>query len=115
MDTSLYINQFILKYKVESKKFYEKAFMIIEQIPGYTETADVTNFLQKGYWPSFNIPYIKTIYEKMGFVEMIEEKPSLYDKYDYSGSDRPIIFRKYHSNINSLEDYKKMLRYNNYE
>jgi len=118
-NSGTYNNQFQIldlnKIDLENKKFDEKAFMIIEQIPGYTETADVTNFLQKGYWPSFNIPYIKTIYEKMSFVEMIEEKPSLYDTYDYSGSDRPIIFRKYHSNVNSLEDYKKMLRYNNYE
>ena len=118
-NSGTYNNQFQIldlnKIDLENKKLDEKTFMIIEQIPDYTETADVTDYLKKGYWPSFNIPYIKTIYEKMGFVEMIEKDPSLYDKYDYSGSDRPIIFRKYHSNINSLEDYKKMLRYNNYE
>ena len=47
------------KINLKNKKIENKALMIIEQIPGYTETADVTNFLQKGYWPSYNIPYIK--------------------------------------------------------
>ena len=89
--------------------------MIIEQLPDYTESADVTPYLTKGYWPSYNIPYFKTIYEKSGYIETIDANPSSYDSYDYSGSDRPRIFRREHNKINSLEDFKKIMRYNHYE
>ena len=118
-NSGTYNNQFQIldlnRVDLKKKVLNEKSLMIIEQIPGYTETADVTKFLKRGYWPSFNIPYLKNIYEKMGYVEMIQKNPTLYDSYDYSGSNRPKIFRRDHSNIDSLDDFKKMLRYNNYE
>jgi hypothetical protein len=41
--------------------------VVLEQIPGYVEWADVTNVLQFGYWPSFNIPYFPYIYNISGF------------------------------------------------
>ena len=37
---------------------------ILEQIPGTTETADVTSVLMdQGYWPSYNVPYLQKIYK----------------------------------------------------
>ena len=93
----------------------DKALMIIEQLPQFTESGDVTHFLRKGYWPSYNIPHFKSIYEKSGFIETIKEKPDLYDSYDYSGSNRPKIFRREQTNVNSLEDFKKIMRYNHYK
>ena len=118
-NSGTYNNQFqvldLNKIDIKEKNINEKALMIIEQLPVYTGSADVTNFLIKGYWPSYNIPYFKTIFEKSGFVERIEERPDLFDSYDYSGSDRPKIFRRDHSKVNSLEDFKKIMRYNNYE
>ena len=118
-NSGTYNNQFQIldlnKIDINKKEINEKAFMIIEQLPEYTESADVTHFLTKGYWPSYNIPYFKTIYEKSGYLEVIEENPSLYASYDYSGSDRPVIFRREQTNVNSLEDFKKIMRYNNYQ
>ena len=118
-NSGTYNNQFQIldlnKIDTKEKNINENALTIIEQLPEYTESADVTNFLTKGYWPSYNIPYFKTIYEKSGYVQQIEERPDLYSSYDYSGSDRPIIFRKQHTNVNSLEDFKWIMRYNNYE
>ena len=118
-NSGTYNNQFqvldINKIDINKRIINEKAFMIIEQLPDFTESGDVTHFLTKGYWPSYNIPYFKSIYEKSGYIEIIEENPVSYESYDYSGSDRPIIFRKEHTNINSTEDFKKMMRYNNYE
>ena len=118
-NSGTYNNQFqvldLNKVDTNKKTINDNAFMIIEQLPEYTESADVTPYLIKGYWPSYNIPYFKTIYEKSGYIETIESNPSLYDSYDYSGSDRPQIFRREQTNVNSLEDFKKMLRYNNYQ
>jgi hypothetical protein len=39
---------------------------ILEQIPGYKEAADVTNYLFFGYWPSYNIPFFSEISERSG-------------------------------------------------
>ena len=118
-NSGTYNNQFqvldLNKVNMTSKEIDEKAFMIIEQLPDYTESADLTQVLSKGYWPSYNIPYLKNIYEKAGYVEAIEKNASLYDSYDYSGSDRPQIFRREHTNITDLEGFKAMLRYNHYE
>ena len=118
-NSGTYNNQFqvldINKIDLAKGKIGEKAFMIIEQLPEFTESGDLTPYLSKGYWPSYNIPYFKNIYEKSGYIETIEQNPSLYDSYDYSGSDRPKIFRRDQTNVNSLEDFKKIMRYNNYE
>ena len=118
-NSGTYNNQYMVldlnKIDINKKDIKDKALMIIEQIPQYTESKDVTQYLRKGYWPSYNIPYSKNIFEISGFVETIKEKPDLYDSYDYSGSNRPKIFRREQSNINSTEDFKKMMRYNKYE
>ena len=118
-NSGTYNNQYMVldlnKIDINKKDIKDKALMIIEQIPQYTESKDVTQYLRKGYWPSYNIPYSRNIFEISGFVETIKEKPDLYDSYDYSGSNRPKIFRREQSNINSTEDFKKMMRYNKYE
>ena len=112
-------NQFqvsdINKVDFETKTFEKNALMIVEPLPGYTESADITHFLRRGYWPSFNIPYFKNIYEMSGFKALVDDKPELYYSYDYSGSNRPKIFRREFSKVNSLEDFKKILRFNKYE
>ena len=118
-NSGTYNNQYMVldlnKIDINKKDIKDKALMIIEQIPQYTESKDVTQYLRKGYWPSYNIPYSRNIFEISGFVETIKEKPDLYDSYDYSGSNRPKIFRREQSNINSTDDFKKMMRYNKYE
>ena len=118
-NSGTYNNQFqvldLTKIDLNKKDIQDKALMIIEQLPQYNQSGDVTPYLRKGYWPSYNIPFFKNIYEKSGFIETIKERPDLYDSYDYSGSNRPKIFRREQTNVNSLEDFKKIMRYNNYK
>lgn len=40
---------------------------VAEQIPGRVESADVTRVLEDGYWPSYNIPYFRSIWEESGY------------------------------------------------
>ena len=118
-NSGTYNNQFqvldLSKIDLNKKDIQDKALMIIEQLPQYNQSGDVTQYLRKGYWPSYNIPFFKNIYEKSGFIDTIKERPDLYDSYDYSGSNRPKIFRREQTNVNSLEDFKKIMRYNNYK
>ena len=118
-NSGTYNNQFqvldLTKIDLNKRDIKDKALMIIEQLPQFTDSGDVTPHLRRGYWPSYNIPYFKSIYEKSGYIETIKERPDLYDSYDYSGSDRPQIFRREQTNVNSLDDFKKIMRYNHYK
>ncbi|KAI6220097.1 putative phospholipase B-like 2 [Aphelenchoides fujianensis] len=47
---------------------------ILEQVPGYCESRDVTWFVRKySYWPSYNIPYQNRVTELAGFDRKAEE------------------------------------------
>lgn len=35
---------------------------VVEQIPGRTAAADMTSVLERGYWPSYNVPYFKEVW-----------------------------------------------------
>jgi hypothetical protein len=39
---------------------------VVEQIPGLVAGSDVTNQLENGFWPSYNVPYHKDIYVQSG-------------------------------------------------
>ena len=101
------------KINLKDKKIENKALMIIEQIPKYTEIADVTDYLRKGYWPSYNVPFINKIYNDSGY--KVITKDGLSDNIQYTQAPRAKIFKRDYSNINSNEDFKKFIRYNDYK
>ena len=102
------------KIDLKNKKIDDKALMIIEQMPNYTEAADVTEHLRKGYWPSYNVPFVDKIYKDMGnIVENISE--GVYENIKYTRHPRALIFKRDQGNVNSKEDFKKFMRYNDYK
>ena len=51
---------------------------ILEQLPGYTTSADLTQSLdQSGYWPSYNRPYFQ-LFEISGMRAMAAEFGAYY-------------------------------------
>lgn len=50
---------------VDLKRFTPRAplqaglLTVMEQLPGYVAVADRTADLERGYWPSYNVPYFK--------------------------------------------------------
>lgn len=40
------------------------------QIPGYIESADMTQTLERGYWPSYNVPVFRDVYNRSGYPEL---------------------------------------------
>lgn len=119
LNSGTYNNQFhILDLKLidtDQKKISEGALYIVEQVPGFCGVEDVTVFLQKGYWPSYNTPYIMKVRELSGVLETLKERPDLYDSYDYTGNARANIFRRDHSKVNDINSFRKLLRYNDFE
>jgi len=85
---------------------------IAEQIPGLVESADVTSYLRNGYWPSFNIPFFKEIFDASGFNDAIK---TYGDWLTYDLSPRAQIFRRDANNVKNMDDYLAVLRYNNWK
>ena len=100
------------KIDFKNKKIEDKALMIIEQMPNKTETKDVTEYLRKGHWPSYNVPFIDTIYKDLGYY-VNETSEGVYENVEYTQSERALIFKRDQGNINSKEEFKKE-RYNDY-
>ena len=102
------------KIDFKNKKIEDKALMIIEQMPNKTETKDVTEYLRKGHWPSYNVPFIDTIYKDLGYY-VNETSEGVYENVEYTQSERALIFKRDQGNINSKEEFKKFMRYNDYK
>lgn len=87
---------------------------IVEQIPGLILGEDVTNHLQRGYWPSYNIPYLQTIYTYSGY-PLTDRKNNHSIFTEYHQSPRAKIFRRDHHKVQDVEAMKKIMRYNDYQ
>ena len=104
------------KINLKKKKILKKSLMIIEQIPGQTFVNDVTEILKKnGYWASYNIPYSQEAYNISGYSDIINKDRELKSEYDYNNCVRAKIFRRDQNKIKTNEDFKNIMRYNDYE
>mmetsp|Transcript_16858 Transcript_16858/g.36492 ORF Transcript_16858/g.36492 Transcript_16858/m.36492 type:complete len:608 (+) Transcript_16858:113-1936(+) len=71
--TQTYNNQYMiidLKRFQPGEELQEGLLTIIELLPGYSRWEDMSNMLQSGFWPSFNIPYFKDAYDWAGYPDM---------------------------------------------
>ena len=118
-NSGTYNNQFqILDLKLidtKNKKISPGALYIVEQLPGSCHYEDVTEILKKGYWPSYNTPYIMSVRKKSGVIYSIENNPNLTITEDYDTCFRAKMFRRDQSKIKDIESYKNIIRYNNFE
>uniref|UniRef100_A0A7E4W1Z7 Phospholipase B-like n=1 Tax=Panagrellus redivivus TaxID=6233 RepID=A0A7E4W1Z7_PANRE len=84
---------------------------ILEQLPGYTSTRDMTWFLEKfRYWPSYNIPYLKSVNELSGF----DTKGAVNNWWRWGYSPRAKMFHRDHQKVQDLDSLRALMRYNDY-
>ena len=118
-NSGTYNNQFhILDLKLidTNKKTIESgALYIVEQLPGSCDVQEVTDILKKGYWPSYNTPFIEAVREKSGANDVIDKDPSTRIAYDYYTCARAKIFRREQTKVKDIESYKNLIRFNNYK
>lgn len=118
-NSGTYNNQFMIldmnKISLKKKSIPDKSLMIIEQIPGETETNDVTDYLRKGYWPSYNLPFSDYFFEKCGLLDRLENNSKLIYDLDYNECSRAQIYRRDQGKIKTNDDFGKMLRYNDFQ
>jgi hypothetical protein len=95
------------------KPFVPNTLWVLEQIPGYIVSEDLTSFLTNyGHFPSYNIPYFPFIYNISGYPSQYE----LYgDAYSYEACPRANIFRRDQSKVQTLQDMQNIMRYNEYQ
>ena len=117
-NSGTYNNQFqILDLKLidtKNKKISPGALYIVEQLPGSCDFQDVTDFLKKGYWPSYNTPFIMSVREKSGVIDSINQNPNLTVSENYDSCFRAKIFRREQSKVKDIETYKYLIRYNDF-
>ncbi len=87
---------------------------IVEQLPGSCDVQEVTDILKKGYWPSYNTPFIMSVREKSGTIAALKNNSDLWVTQDYDTCVRAKIFRREQSKVNSIDTYKELIRFNNY-
>ncbi len=95
-------------------KIGDQALWILEQIPGYTEKADVTNILKKqGFWSSYNVPYFESIFNISGYPAEVAQYGS---DYTYNNCSRANIFRREQANVNNdWKTFAKVLQFNQWQ
>ena len=119
-NSGTYNNQYMIldmnKINLKEKKIPEKSLMIIEQIPGEVEINDMTAQLKEiYYWPSYNVPYSKNFYEKCGYKYLVDNSSEYIPMIDYNNCSRAKIFERDQKNIKTIDDFKHILRYNDYK
>lgn len=91
----------------------DNTLWIIEQIPGETESADVSDLLRtQKYFPSYNIPYFQHIFDVSGFPWAVQKYGSWFS---YTEHPRAQIFAREHPKVQSLSGVKYIQRFNEWQ
>ncbi|XP_068619215.1 putative phospholipase B-like 2 [Battus philenor] len=86
---------------------------IIEQLPGYTESADLTDQLvSTTYFPSYNIAYFPSIFNLSGGNQRVE---TFGDWFGYDTNPRAKMLKEKQAGIRNLRDVYNTMRYNDYK
>jgi len=114
-NSGTYNNQwFVVDYKLftPGQLLQPNTLWIVEQIPGYVHSDDLTDILAFGYWPSYNAPYFADIFNMSGFEHMVT-KHGL--EWSYSLCSRAKIFRRDHHLVQNITAMQSIMQYNNWK
>jgi len=89
---------------------YKDLFYVLEQIPGFVKSADMTNhLLVNGYWASYNRPYFPEIYSKSGYSAMMRR----YGRtYSYNMNPRSRIMASKINEVKNIQDMQNLMQFN---
>jgi len=110
-----YVNQYMvlnLNLFTPGQPLKQGLLYVVEEIPGFLDGADMTEFLARGYWPSYNVPFFRSIWERSGYGMMFEKTGN--EEFTYELNARAKIFRRDQGKVGDFEAMKSILRYNQY-
>jgi hypothetical protein len=119
-NSGTYNNQFMVvdlkKVDLRRRTMDNGTFWIIEQLPGYVQSKDMTQWLLTNkYWASYNAAYFDEVIKRSGYAEMIKEHPEMVNIIDHEKCARANIFRRDQGNVKTINDMKVLMRYNEYQ
>lgn len=96
---------------------------IYESVPSFGIGQDVTDTLARGYWPSYNVPYIRQIYDISGYDEQLQKRVAANNGtmsaalagLDYQMAPRAKIFRRQQGSVDDTNSFLSLMRYNDYK
>ena len=109
LNSGTYNNQFmVVDYKRRGQR--SGLLTILEQMPGSIESADLTeHLLAATYWPSYNVPYFKAIYDLSEQERMVRQYG---DFFTYDRTARALIFKRDQGKVANLSSLYHLIRYN---
>ena len=105
----------VVDYKLfkPGKPLKPNTFWVLEQIPGFTKSADMSAVLQKQtYWASYNSPYFKEVFDRSGLPAMVAK---FGDWFSYDKTPRALIFKRDQGKVKDLKGMIRIMRYNNFK
>eukprot|EP00879_Flechtneria_rotunda_P009863 GHRR01010315.1.p1 GENE.GHRR01010315.1~~GHRR01010315.1.p1 ORF type:complete len:548 (+),score=138.18 GHRR01010315.1:757-2400(+) len=122
-NSGTYNNQYMvvdLNRFTPGQELQEGLLTVVEQIPGLVVSADKTQTLERGYWPSYNVPYFPEIYNQSGYPDFInrlkasnaEAYKSMLSGVSYQLAPRAKISRRDQGTVADLDGLKAYMRSN---
>ncbi|XP_023326751.1 putative phospholipase B-like 2 isoform X2 [Eurytemora carolleeae] len=115
-NSGTYNNQWMVvdynQFTPGDKELKPNLLWVLEQIPGYIQTKDLTQIIEsQGFWPSYNSPYFKDVYNMSGNQRLVEQYG---DWFSYEKTPRAQIFHRDAVKVTDIPSMIKLMRYNNY-
>ncbi|KAL4420666.1 hypothetical protein ABPG75_010322 [Micractinium tetrahymenae] len=93
---------------------------VVEQMPGLVVASDQTGTLERGYWPSYNIPFHPEVYSGSGYPQFVAQQAQRGAAYaaaavagaSYQMAPRAQIFRRDAPEVDHLPGLRALLRSN---
>lgn len=87
--------------------------VIGSQLPGFYQHQDVTAHINEfGYWPSYNVPYLKDAWVKAGYEVMAKQHG---ESFTWQMAPRAQVFRQRQGSATDMASLKTLMRYNNFQ
>jgi hypothetical protein len=116
-NSGTYANQYMIvdtNLFVPGQALQPNLLTIVEQNPGLVVGGDATGELERGYFPSYNVPYFDAIYLQSGYGD-VDSKNQQLEGTQYQLAPRARIFRRDQNGVQSFYDMKHIMRYNDYQ
>eukprot|EP00456_Euglypha_rotunda_P002589 TRINITY_DN10481_c0_g1_i2.p1 TRINITY_DN10481_c0_g1~~TRINITY_DN10481_c0_g1_i2.p1 ORF type:complete len:309 (-),score=51.31 TRINITY_DN10481_c0_g1_i2:11-844(-) len=110
-----YTNQWMV---VDYKKFVPNSpltsdvLWVMEEIPSVVKAEDMTSYLSRGEWPSYNVPFFHEIYDRSEYPQIVETQ-GVEQSYDLA--PRAKIFRHMAGKVTDITSFEYVIRYNQYQ
>lgn len=100
--------------KAKAAELPDGVLWIAEQIPGYTESADVTSVLNsQGYFASYNIPFFPYIFAVSGYPQAVAQYGNVWS---YDANPRANLFRQLAPTVtDNVTTVQQVVRYNEWQ